>query len=771
MSMNSAEVIQSLRGDSDFMKQVTHWEVIPPRAGSYAPLPPELHPGIVQGLKNRGIGRLYSHQAEAFTRSIAGDDLVIVTPTASGKTLSYNLPVLQTILQEPDSRALYLFPTKALSQDQQAALNELTLSSELGVKIATYDGDTPTSLRSSARETGQIIISNPDMMHSGILPNHPKWIKFLKNLRYIVIDELHAYRGIHGSHLANLVRRISRVCRFYGSRPRFICCSATIGNPKELAEAVTNRGMTLIDNNGAPSGEKHLVLYNPPLVDAVQGIRKGTVKESQKIALSLLRKGVKTIVFARSRVRVELIASYINKSLANMYSDNERIRVESYRGGYLPNERREIERGLRDGDIQGVVSTNALELGIDIGGLDAAVLAGFPGSISSVWQQAGRAGRTSAASLAVLVASAAPLDQYMVRHQTYFMGRGAESGYVNPQNFFVRLDHVKCSAFEIPFSAEGDEDFPDARDYLQIMEEDGTVRLSGGRYYWSDRGYPAEGISLRSATADNVVIIDITKGRNQVIGEMDRPSAKELIYPLAVYMHRGRQYLVHELNLEERRCYVEEKETNFYTDAVTKRDIKVLLEDEEHVEAGLRIVLGDVLVRTQVSKFKKLRFNTHENIGFGEVNLPEEEMHTQSCILIFSPDSGPGTMLSGLDSPQQTAVISRIGSLIRETAPAFLLCDRNDLGISERIRDPHFGAAAIYLFDRYPGGSGVSRSIMSRLSEILQASLELVSRCECEEGCPSCIGPRLPDEEITTNPKPLIMEFLRQWISTNGSNE
>jgi DEAD/DEAH box helicase domain-containing protein len=786
MSMTTAEVIESLRNDDDFMRNVTHWEVIPPRPGRFEKLPPGLNPLISDGLRSRGIGRLYSHQAQAFERSLAGDDLVIVTPTASGKTLSYNLPVLQTILAGPDARALYLFPTKALSQDQQAALNEMTLGSDLGVKVATYDGDTPSSLRSSARETGQIIISNPDMMHAGILPNHPKWIKFLKNLRYIVIDELHAYRGIHGSHLANLIRRINRVCRFYGSTPRFICCSATIGNPRELAEAVTGRSMTLVDDNGAPSGEKHLVLYNPPLVDRVQGIRKGTVNESRRIALNLLRRGIKTIVFARSRVRVELIASYINQSLANMYSDNERIRVESYRGGYLPNERREIEKGLRSGEIMGVVSTNALELGIDIGGLDASVLAGFPGSISSVWQQAGRAGRTSASSIAVLVASSAPLDQYMVRHQNYFLSRGAESGYVNPENFFVRLDHVKCSAFELPFSADGDEDFPDAADYLKLMEEDGTVRLSGGRYYWSDRSYPAEGISLRSATADNVVIVDITKGRNQVIGEMDRPSAKELIYPLAVYIHRGRQFLVHELNLEERRCYVEEKETNFYTDAVVKRDIKVLLEDGERAVAGIKLTLADVLVRTEVAKFKKLRFNTHENIGFGEINLPEEEMHTQSAILIFDDSSsgtdgliegrddsansqGPATNLAAYSAPEQTAIISRLGSLIKATAPAFLLCDRNDFGISERIRDPHFQAPAIYIFDRYPGGSGVSRSLSGRLEEILGASLDLVSQCGCEEGCPSCIGPRLPEEEITVNPKPLIRDFISSWISTNAS--
>lgn len=758
------DIIQQLREDPDFMRSVTHWEVIPPGDGIYREFPPELHERIADGLRKRGIERLYSHQAEAFTRSMQGRDLVIVTPTASGKTLSYNLPVLQTILSEPDSRALYLFPTKALSQDQQSALNELTLNSELGVNISTYDGDTPASLRSSAREKGQIIISNPDMMHAGILPNHPKWIKFLKNLRYIVIDELHAYRGIHGSHLANLIRRIRRVCRFYGSNPRFICCSATIGNPGELATRVINSEVELIDINGAPSGEKHLVLYNPPLVDRVQGIRRGTVKESQRIALRLLRGGVKTIVFARSRVRVELIAGYIRKSLENIYSDNERIRVEAYRGGYLPNERREIEKGLREGHIQGVVSTNALELGIDIGGLDAAVMAGFPGSIASVWQQAGRAGRSASRSIAILVASASPLDQYMVKNNGYFLGSSPEAGFINPENFYVRMDHIKCAAFELPFPEDGDPEFPDAAMYLQILEEDGTVRLSRGRYYWSDRGYPAEGISLRSATTDNVVIIDTSGGRNEVIGEMDRPSAKELIYPKAVYIHRGEQYVVHQLDLEERRCYVEQKELNYYTDAVVKRDIKVLQEDEKYQVMGASVVFGDILVRTQVAKFKKLRFNTHENIGFGEIHLPEEEMHTNSAVILLEKDSPPGKIFLNREPGEQTAVINRLGSLIQATAPAFLLCDPRDLGIAERIRDPHFASPALYVYDKYPGGSGLSATLVSKLPVILQASRELVENCPCEEGCPSCIGPRLKDEEIGENPKPMVIEFISRWM-------
>ena len=569
------ELITSLQDDPRFTSCVTRWERIPAREGVYEPLPDDLHPQIHAALESRGISRLYSHQAESYRAARANEDFVVVTPTASGKTLCYNLAVLQSIIESPESRALYLFPTKALSQDQQSELNDSVMAGKLPVKIVTYDGDTPVSLRVSARDKGQIVISNPDMLHAGVLPNHPKWIKFLRNLRYVVIDEVHSYRGIFGSHMTNLVRRIKRIAAFYGSDPTFICCSATIGNPGELAACIVEKKMKLIDRNGAPSGEKHLVLYNPPLVDRVQGIRRGVVNESQKLALRFLRAGVKTIVFSRSRVRTELIASYINRSLANVYNENERIRVEAYRGGYLPSERRAIERGLRDGSIDGVVSTNALELGIDIGGLDAAILGGYPGSVASAWQQAGRAGRRSSVSLAVIIASAAPIDQYIVKHPEYFLGKSPENGFVDADNMYILTDHLKCAVFELPFRDAGG--FPkESEAILQYLEEGGVVRRTGDAYYWADRSYPAEAISLRSATSDNVVIVDTGRGRNEVIGEMDRPSAKEMIFDNAIYIHRGAQYVVTKLDLENRRCYVEETDADYFTDALVKRDIKVL---------------------------------------------------------------------------------------------------------------------------------------------------------------------------------------------------
>jgi len=760
-------LVDTLRSDPTFMAQVQAWHTFEKKEGLTSPFPDGLDERLARGLRQRGVERIYSHQAQAFNAARSGRHVLIATPTASGKSLCYNLPVMQTLLEHPEARVLYLFPTKALSQDQQSELNETTLGADLGLKIATYDGDTPTSLRASARETGQIIISNPDMFHSGILPNHPKWIKFLKNLRYVVVDEVHTYRGVFGSHVANVLRRLRRVAEFYGADPVFIACSATIGNPQAHAEALLGSKVVLVDQSGAPSGRKHFILYNPPLVDRVQGIRRGTVNEAQALAVKVLVTGQKAIVFAKSRVRVELIASYVKERLANLYTENQRIRVESYRGGYLPNERREIEKGLREGTIQGVVSTNALELGIDIGGLDVAILAGFPGSVSSVWQQAGRAGRRQTESVAILIAGSNPLDQYMVQNDRYFLDRPPEAAFINPENPYVLMEHVKCAAFELPFTgklgAVEDHWFPQVAPFLAVLEEEGTVRFTGGKWYWSGLAYPAENVSLRSATAENIVIIDTTGGKNQVLGEMDRASAKEMIYPQAVYLHRDRQFVVLDLDLKERRCFVEERDVNFYTDAVVKTDLKVLHEDRRFPGPGCSLVLGDVLVRSQVSRFKKLKFHTHENIGYGEVSLPEEQMHTRSLALLF--DGGPATeALEALPEELKGPAMARIGHLLRAVAPAFLLCQSQDFGVSERLRDPHFGVPAVFVYDQSPGGSGLAETLVDQLEKVLTAGASLVAACPCREGCPSCVGPRNPEEEIGLNPKEGLRLLLKGWL-------
>ncbi|MBN1685206.1 MAG: DEAD/DEAH box helicase [Spirochaetales bacterium] len=751
--------IDLLKNDSSFTACVTHWEKIPAREGRYADFPRELKDDLVSILKKRGIDRLYSHQAGAYEAVRRGRDIVVVTPTASGKTLCYNLPVLQDLLEHPEYRALYLFPTKALSQDQQSELNEVILGGEVPVKVFTYDGDTPSSVRVSARDNGRIVITNPDMLHTGILPNHPKWIKFLSSLKYVVIDEVHIYRGVFGSHMTNLVRRLKRIASFYGSNPQFICCSATIGNPLDLASRILESEPVLIDDNGSPGGEKHMIFYNPPLVDAVQGIRRGVVHESQRLAVKLLRAGIKTIVFARSRIRTELIASYINGTLRNVYTDNERIRVEPYRGGYLPSERRQIEKGLRDGSIHGVVSTNALELGIDIGGLDAAILAGFPGSIASTWQQAGRSGRRNTLSVAICIASASPTDQFLIRHPEYFFGTSPESAFIDPDNLFILLDQLKCAVFEIPFKS-GDVFGQDTQALLAHLEENGVIRHAGDSWFWADRSYPSEQVSLRSSTPENVVIINSTKGKFDVIGEMDRVSAMELLFEGAVYIHRGEQFLVTKLDLENSKCLVEEADLNYFTDAIVKSDIKVLHRDGEQEQAGQTTIIGDVLVRREVAKYKKIKYQTHENIGYGEIYLPEEEMHTRSAILVFSKGTRAGEAFEEVDLALREEVLQRIGTLVKNVAPVFLLCEPSDIGIAERLRDPYTDAPSIYVYDMYPGGTGLSETLLEKVDLIFGACLELVERCGCERGCPSCIGPDLEQRRPEDNRKRAVLGFL-----------
>lgn len=763
----SASLAASLQNDPQFMANVTHWEHMPEREGVYRDFPDELSPRLASILKSRGITRLYSHQEAAYKAVRGGEDVVVVTPTASGKTLCYNLPILQDLLEHKDHRALYLFPTKALSQDQQSELNEVVLGGEVPVKVFTYDGDTPSSVRVSARDNGRIVITNPDMLHTGILPNHPKWIKFLSSLKYVVIDEIHIYRGVFGSHMTNLVRRLKRIARFYGSDPHFICSSATIGNPLELSARILERDPKLIDENGSPRGEKHMIFYNPPLVDRVQGIRRGVVNESQRLATRLLKEGIKTIVFARSRVRTELIASYINKSLHNVYNDNQRIRVEAYRGGYLPSERREIEKGLRDGTVHGVVSTNALELGIDIGGLDAAVLAGFPGSIASTWQQAGRSGRRNTLSVAICIASASPVDQYLIRHPEYFFGTSPESAFVDPNNLYILLDQLKCAVFEVPFK-DDDEFGEETTDLLAHLEEGGVIRHAGGSWYWADRSYPSEQVSLRSSTAENVVIINTTRGKYDVIGEMDRVSAMELLFEGAVYIHRGDQFLVTLLDLENCKCLVEESDLNYFTDSIVKSDIKVLHVDAEQELAGQKTLIGDVLVRREVAKFKKLKLRTHENVGYGEIFLPEEEMHTRSAVLVFSDGTRAGEAFGRIAPEMKEEVLGRIGTLVKNVAPVFLLCESGDIGISERLRDMYTQAPSIYVYDMYPGGTGLSEGLITNVDKIFPACLDLVAGCGCDAGCPSCIGPDIEERESAENRKKAVVSFLRDVTGGSG---
>ncbi|MCI0531705.1 MAG: DEAD/DEAH box helicase, partial [candidate division Zixibacteria bacterium] len=553
--MNLLQILDSFKSDSEISSAISHWEVIPPNRGTLVDFPVGIHSGLIKALQKKKIHRLYSHQSSAFEQISNGKSVVIVTPTASGKTLCYNLPVLNSILNQPDARALYLFPTKALSQDQVAELHQLIKILEADIKTYTFDGDTPVSARRAIRSAGQIVVTNPDMLHSGILPHHTKWINLFENLKYIVIDEVHQYRGVFGSHLANLIRRLKRICKFHGSSPQFICCSATIANPQELAEKLLEEKVELINSNGAPSGEKHFIFYNPPVIDKELGIRKSSMNEVQKLGTRFIQNEVQTVVFAPSRLKVEVLLNYLKEAAAKKKMNPKSI--SGYRGGYLPNERRAIESGLRAGEIKGVVSTNALELGIDVGQLDACLLTGYPGTIASTWQQAGRAGRRQDVSVAVLVANSSPLDQYLMNHPQYFFSQLPEHGVIDPNNLIILTSHIKCAAFELPFQKGEIFGVETTQQILEYLEENEVLRQVGDQWHWNSEIYPAEQVSLRSASPENFVILN-TSDKNRVIGEVDYFSTPILLFPDAIYLHLGKHFQVEELDWDGKKAYVKE---------------------------------------------------------------------------------------------------------------------------------------------------------------------------------------------------------------------
>src|SRR5215469_17080743 len=615
---------------------VTLDHIVPAREPEFAPLPADLRPDLAAALAARGVQQLYSHQAEAYGHVRAGRHLVVVTPTASGKSLCYNLPVLQGLLERPTGRALYLFPTKALAQDQMAELGALTKPLPLDIRVSTYDGDTPPGQRTAVREGGHIVLTNPDMLHTGVLPHHTRWRRLFSSLEFVVIDELHTYRGLFGSQVANVIRRLKRICEFYGSRPRFICASATIANPAQLAERLLEEEqVALVGRSGAPQGERRLVFYNPPLVNRSLGIRRSSLLEGRRIAAPWIRDGVQTIVFCRSRLQVEVMLSYLQESLLPRLDGRQRIR--GYRSGYLPLHRREIEAGLRSSEVHGVVSTNALELGIDIGTLQAAVMVGYPGTIASTWQQLGRAGRRSG-SVAVFVASSAPLDQFIVRHPEYFLEASPEEGLIDPDNLLVLAGHLQAGLFELPFLDAERLGRADVGELLRLFEEDGVASHSGGRWFWSKDAFPAEGVSLRSLAADNVVIVDTSPARPEVIGEMDQFTAQVMLHEEAIYLQDGAQYHVDRLDWEEKKAYVRPVDVDYYTDALLGVSVNVLDTFEHEPSPDLDRSHGEVKLTALATMFKKIRFHTHENVGSGPIHLPEQTLHTTAYWTAIDPD-------------------------------------------------------------------------------------------------------------------------------------
>ena len=733
-------VLRSILDDEPSLARgVTHHAVMPAREAEWRDHPEWLDPRIRAGLVSRGIERLYTHQAEAIEAVRAGRDVVVVTPTASGKTLCYALPALQAIADDPAARALFLFPTKALAQDQVAELAELSAASGLAISAATYDGDTPAPIRSAIRGAGQVVATNPDMLHSAILPHHTKWFQLFEQLRVIVIDELHTYRGVFGSHVANVIRRLLRLCAYYGSHPVIVCCSATIANPAELATTLTGRTPVLVDHNGAPAGERHVLLVEPPLTHAATGARGSNLTLAHRWAIPFLRAGRQTVVFGRSRTAVEIMLSTLREALRQDLGPRSRVR--GYRGGYLPTERRAIERGLRDGEILGVVATNALELGVDIGRLDVSILAGYPGSVAATWQQIGRAGRRLETSVAVLVASAAPVDQYVIHHPEFLLGGRPEEARVDPDNLHVLLAHLRAATFEMPF--EPGEVFGPGPvdDLLAFLAEEGHVRQAGdGRWYWSSENFPASEITLRAAAPENVVIIDTTPDRPRVLGEVDLFSAQVLVHERAIYIHESLQYYVDRLEWGEKKAYVHRVDVDHYTYANRAVTLKPLDVFAESAATGGRRIHGEVMVASLVTLFKKLKFVTDENVGWGPIDLPELELQTTAYWLTAEGVAG-GWRRNELD-----IALLGAGRAIQTVASVLLMVDPRDLGLVTQVRSPHQEAPTIYLYEAIPGGVGLSQRLWERHDDLVAGAAELIESCSCESGCPACTGPRLEPE-------------------------
>ena len=719
---------------ADFSGEITLDHTVPAAAADFAPLPTDLRPELVTALASRGIERLYSHQAKAYKAVRKGRHLVVVTPTASGKTLCYNLPVLQRMLEDPEKRALYVYPTKALAQDQLAELSALKHGLPIDLRVDTYDGDTSPGRRTAIREGGHVVMTNPDMLHTGLLPHHTRWRRLFSSLEFVVIDELHTYRGLFGSQVANVIRRLKRICAFYGSRPLFICASATIRNPLELAQRLLEEeDIELVDRSGAPRGERRLIFYNPPLVNRELGVRRSSMLEARRIAAPWIKSGVQTIVFCRSRLQVEVMLSYLRQELDPRLDTSRRVR--GYRAGYLPLHRREIESGLRSGEINGVVSTNALELGIDIGTLQAAVLVGYPGTIASTWQQLGRAGRKSG-SVGVFVASRSPLDQFIVRHPEYFLGTDPEEGLIDPDNLLLLAGHLQAGLFELPFEDEERLGRANVRELLHLFEEDGAATRSGGRWFWSRQAFPAEEVHLRRILADNVVIIDTSQPRPQVIGEMDQFTAPVLLHEEAVYLHEGAQYHVDRLDWDEKKAYVRPVEVDYYTDALASVTVRVLDTFAGPDGGSLSRSHGEVKITSLASMFKKIRFHTHENIGAGPIHLPEQTLHTTGYwITVDEPlwrSLGRETLEAGLQGMAHS---------LRHVASLRLMCDPRDLGAVAEVRSVTTQLPTVTIYEVYPGGVGFSSRLFDVHHDLLEDAAALVRECPCAAGCPSCIGP------------------------------
>lgn len=736
--LDVARFLKKVAADEIYRDQIVHRHKIPGREARFRALERPVPEALAAVLARGGIEQLYTHQVEAVEHLRAGRDTVIVTSTASGKTLCYNVPVLERLLEDPAARALYLYPTKALAQDQLRVLMRYREGGGVPLQAGTYDGDTPGPLRRTLRDEANILLTNPDMLHSGILPNHAKWAAFFSRLAFVVIDEIHSYRGVFGSHVANVLRRLERVCRHYGARPVFAASSATIANPGAHASRLVGREMAVVERDGSPRGRKQFLMWNPPTIDMTGMERRSANVEAAELVSRLVEGGVQTIAFVRARVVSEVITRYVREMLAGRRAALADA-VHPYRGGYLPEERREIERRLFDGDLRAVISTNALELGIDVGALHASIIVGYPGSIASTWQQAGRAGRGSEDALIVFIPYNTPLDQYLVRHPDYFFGRSPENAIIDPDNPHVLLGHLRCAAFELPLGAGEVEALGEyAPAIARLLEEERELNFVKGSWYWRGRGYPSAQVNLRNISSNIYTIIDESEG-NRVIGTIDEASAFQQVHPQAIYLHEAETYFVRDLDVEKKIAFVERTGVDYYTQSITETQVKVDREEKERRWRTSAAAFGDVSVTDVTFMFRKIKFGSRDSIGYGTCDLPPQVLETAGTWIVPPPEALAAVRRWGRVPAEGLLGLSNV---LREVVPLFVMSDPLDIGTTVNSRST--GGPAVYLYDKYPGGLGFALKAYDLVEEIMRAALELIASCACRHGCPSCVGSPIP---------------------------
>jgi DEAD/DEAH box helicase domain-containing protein len=754
-------VIARWRAQTDLRACFTADRVLPGLSAEVSPFPADVDPRIVAALRQRGISELYRHQREAIDRARAGEHVVIATPTASGKSLCFNIPVLDRVARDPTATAIYLYPTKALSRDQEQSMLSLIAAAELPIAATVYDGDTPGDARRSARQRCQLVMTNPDMLHAGILPGHAQWARLFESLRYVIVDELHTYRGVFGSHVCHVLARLMRVARFHGANPTFICATATIGNPAEHAArltGITEQQVALIDRSTAPRGERRIMVYNPPVVNAELGIRASYIKSAVRLAGDLVAARVPTIVFGQSRNTVEIMLKYLRDRFANGESRDRTLAdgIVAYRGGYLPDQRRRVERGLRSGDVSCVVATSALELGIDIGDLDAVVCAGYPGSLAETWQRFGRAGRRGASSLSMLVSSSSPLDQYLAHHPELLFDGSLEQARIDPDNAEIVVQHLKCAAFELPIRhGEAFGPLPDSETEaaLSYLADHGVVHRGTDRFHWATDAFPANHVSLRSVGWDNFVIIDVES--EEALAELDWHSTPTMLHEQAIYQHDGLQYQVERLDYDNHKAFVRLVEPDYFTTAMRHVKVRVLEQEDDAKPFHHATVTGwgDVCVTEKVVGYKKIKFHTHENAGYGDVRLPDIDKHTTSFWLTL-----PAPLCAELGRAEAIEGLRGVGHALELVATLALMCDPHDIGraIEDAAPDCAGGhppdevlalhesfSATVYLYDNVPGGVGLAERIFEQAERLIASAAAVVSDCSCHLGCPSCVGATL----------------------------